>query len=163
MAAQIARAAEEEREGGAKRPRSPLGAADGAASGTPLKGEAAGATTYKSQMDEVLYGRDYDQSGDYKSIREGIAASAEFGGAAGLSSFAESKKAPLRRVEIRPIWPMFAAKVPSISPKLSPTSVIFASFWNGDDRTYSNYMKLVEFGRTAAATRGAPRRRQDRV
>ena len=90
---------------------------DGAASGTPLKGEAAGATTYKSQMDEVLYGRDYDQSGDYKSIREGIAASSEFGGAAGLSSFAESKKAPLHRVETNTDVHTTFAKVEAGEPR----------------------------------------------
>ena len=90
---------------------------DGAASGTPLKGEAAGATTYKSPMDEVLYGRDYDQSGDYKSIREGIAASSEFGGAAGLSSFAESKKAPLHRVETNTDVHTTFAKVEAGEPR----------------------------------------------
>ena len=46
---------------------------------------------------------------------------------------------------------MFGAKVPSISPN-SPNLGEFRMFFE-DDRTYSDYMKLAEFGNPAIFTR----------
>ena len=56
------------------------------------------------------------------------------------------RAAPLRRTEIRPFSPTFAAKVPSITPNFPNLGEFRMLVLNGDYRTYSDYMKLAEFG-----------------
>jgi hypothetical protein len=52
----------------------------------PLGQESASSTTWKSQVDEVLYGVDLDGSGDYAAMDKAITAAPQYKGAAGVSS-----------------------------------------------------------------------------
>ena len=61
-------------------------------------------------------------------------------------------KTAVRRTEIRPFWPMFAAKVPSITLN-SPNLGEFPRVFLDDDRTYSDYMKLDKLGNLGNFTR----------
>ena len=50
--------------------------------------ESASSTTWKPQVDEVLYGVDLDGSGDYAAMDKAITSAPQYQGAAGRSSLA---------------------------------------------------------------------------
>ena len=56
----------------------------------PPGNESAASTTWKSQVDEVLYGQDLDGSGDYAAMDKAITQAPQFKGAAGVSSLAHA-------------------------------------------------------------------------
>jgi len=62
--------------------------------------ESASATTWKSQVDEVLYGVDLDGSGDYAAMSKAIDDAPMYRGAAGVSSLKNANNDPDFRVEV---------------------------------------------------------------
>ena len=62
--------------------------------------ESAAASTWKSQVDEVLYGKDLDGSGDYTKMNADIVSAPQYRGAAGLSSLANANDAPEMSVDV---------------------------------------------------------------
>ena len=66
----------------------------------PPGNESKAASTWKSQLDEVLYGTDMDGSGDLKSMDKAITSAPQYQGAAGVSSLAHAHDAPEHRVDV---------------------------------------------------------------
>lgn len=58
----------------------------------PPGNESKSSTTWKSQVDEVLYGVDLDGSGDYAAMKKELDAAPQYQGAAGVSSLANANK-----------------------------------------------------------------------
>ena len=66
----------------------------------PPGNESKAASTWKSQLDEVLYGTDMDGSGDLASMDKAITSAPQYQGAAGVSSLAHAHDAPEVRVDV---------------------------------------------------------------
>lgn len=60
---------------------------------------ADASTTWKSQVDEILFGRDTDGSGSIEDVDAKLVSSPHFAGAAGVSSFRRAYEAPEHQVE----------------------------------------------------------------
>ena len=65
----------------------------------PLGEESKSASTWKSQVDEVLYGQDLDGSGDMAKMRADVENAPQYAGAAGVSSLRYAHTAPEHRVD----------------------------------------------------------------
>ena len=66
----------------------------------PAGNESKSATTWKSQVDDILYGADIDGSGDAKAMMKAVENAPQYKGAAGMSSLAKNLEAPDHRVDV---------------------------------------------------------------
>ena len=66
----------------------------------PPGAESAAASTWKSQVDEILYGTDLDGSGDYAKMTKAVENAPQYKGAAGVSSLAHAYDEPEHRVDV---------------------------------------------------------------
>ena len=56
--------------------------------------------SWKSQVDEVLYGTDIDQSGDLGAMHKALSTAPQFKGAAGVTSLEHAHDAPEHRMDV---------------------------------------------------------------